>query len=179
MADRIRLYGRLMQIGVLLLGAIVAIAMVYVAWLAAFDRPKLDDVLSGYLTNGTPRLTFSPAALAALALIALANLAITWTGLDAVWRIGEAFARGEVFVPVAARSLRRLGGALLAGAASTLLSRTASIALATTLPDGGNLLVVGFGSSEAFLLIAGLMMLVLGHVLLLAIEIDRENRAFV
>ena len=179
MADRIRFYGRWMQVGVLLLGAIAAVATVYVIWLAAFDPPRLYDVLSGYLVNGTPRLTFGPAALAALTLIALANLAITYSGLRAVWRIGEAFARGEVFVAVTARALRRLGATLLIGAASTGVSRTASIALATTMPDGGGLLVVGFGTSESFLLLAGLMMLVLGHVMVLAIEIDRENRSFV
>ena len=179
MADRIRLYGRLMQVGVLLLGAIAAVVTVYVVWLAAFDRPRLDDVLGGYLVNGSPQLTFTPAALAALALIALANLAIAWSGLTAVWRIGEAFARGEVFVPATARSLRRLGGTLLVGAASAMISRTASIVLATTVPDGKSMLVIGVGTSEGFLLLAGLMMLVLGHVMVLAIAIDTENRAFV
>lgn len=179
MADRIRLYGRLMQLVVLLLGAIVVVALAYVIWLTAFEPAKLDDVLSGYLVGGAPRLTFTAAALVALALIALINLAIAWTGLDAVWRIGDAFARGEVFAPGAARALRRLGAALIAGAASTLISRTASIALATTEPDGGRLLVVALGTGEGFLLLAGLMMFVLGHVMVLAIEIDAENRGFI
>jgi hypothetical protein len=179
MADKIRLYGRWMQVGVALLGALAAVVTVYVVWLAAFDRPRLDDVLSGYLMNRTLHLTFSPAALAALFLIGLANLAITCAGLNAVWRIGEAFARGEVFVPATAHALRRLGGVLLVGAASTMISRTASIALATTVPEGNSLLSIGLGSSEGFLLLAGLMMLVLGHVMVLAIAIDAENRAFV
>jgi hypothetical protein len=68
---------------------------------------------------------------------------------------------------------------LLVGAASTMISRTASIALATTVPEGNSLLSIGLGSSEGFLLLAGLMMLVLGHVMVLAIAIDAENRAFV
>lgn len=179
MADKIRLYGRWMQFGAALLGVIAAVATVYVVWLSAFDRPRFDDVLSGYLVSGTPHLTFSPAALAALFLIGLANLAITCAGLNAVWRIGEAFARGEVFAPATALGLRRLGGVLLVGAASTMISRMASIMLATTVPDGKSLLVISVGTSEGFLFLAGLMMLVLGHVMVLAIEIDRENRAFV
>lgn len=179
MAGRIRLCGRLMQLMTLVIAAIVAVAAFYVCWVASADPGGLDRLLSGYLVEGRMQLAFGPSALGALALIALANLGIMAAGFYCVWRIGDVFARGDVFALDCGRWLRRLGVVSLAGAISTVISRTLSIALATTVPDGGQLLVIGVGTNEAFLLLAALMLLVLGHVMVLATAIDAENRSFV
>lgn len=179
MTGTIRLYGRLMRFVALAIGSLVSSVFLYAVALALVDRSSFDRLMSDYLLNGRIELAFGPFALLALGLIGLANLVLMGAGLYSVWRIGGVFARGEVLALESGRWLRRLGAVLIAGAASTVLSRTLSVALATTVPDGGQLLMIGLGTSEAFLLLAALMMLVLGHVMVLATEIDVENRAFV
>jgi hypothetical protein len=177
--DKIRLYGRLMKLLALVIAVIVVGAFGYAASIAGLDRASFDRMMSSYLVSGQMQLTFGPSALAALGIIGLGNLAIMAAGLHSVWRLGDACARGEIFAIESGLSLRRLGGILLAGATSTVLSRTLSVALATTVPDGGQVLVIGLGTSEAFLLLSALMMIVFGHVMVLATEIDAENRTFV
>lgn len=179
MRDRIRLCGRLMKLAVAAIAALIFGGTIYLAISLAAGSAEIDGLLSNYLTGGQVQLAFGPAALTLLGLVALANLAIAATGLYAVWRIGDGFARSDVFSDSCGRWLRRLGATLLVGAVSTVFSRTIAIGVAMTVPDDGHMLVIGFGSNEAFLVLAGLMMLVLGHVMVLASAIDAENKAFV
>lgn len=179
MMDKIMLYGRLMKIVTVAISAVTATAYVYMMALAAFDASAFEQLLSGYLSADAKRLTFGPAAILAVFLVATFNLGIISTGLYSVWRIGDGFAHGAVFSTPCGLWLRRLGAVLLAGAASSVVSRALSIALATIEPNGGHMLIITLGTHEAFLTLVGLMMMVLGQVIVLAMAIDAENKAFI
>jgi hypothetical protein len=68
----------------------------------------------------------------------------------------------------------------LIGAASIVLSRTLAVLIVTLgNPPGQKVLLVVFGTSEVFLLLVSVLLLVMGHIIRLAADIDAENRSFV
>lgn len=178
-ARKIRFYGWLIKGTCVLTGAMVLAAEIYMAFLAATDPVRLESVLSSYLSADSFRVFLNQSSLAYLGLIAMANLAILTGGLHALWRLADIFIRGDLFAALSGFWLRRLGIYALAGAASTVLSRTLAIAAATSGPGGVRQLVIAFGTNEAFLLLAAFILLVLGQVMVLASEIENENKAFV
>lgn len=177
--DRIALYGKLMQYVAIAIATITTGAYVYAAFIGLTDKEMFEQMMSSYLVSGQTRLTYAPFAMVALGLLGLANLVIMACGLRAVWNIGNLCISRDQFLSESGRWLRRLGAVLLVGAVSSIVSRTLSVVLATTNAEGGRMLVLGIGTSEAFLVLAALMMLVLGHVMVLATAIEAENRAFV
>ena len=178
-ARKIRLYGRMIKATCLVLGAMVAGAMIYAAMLAIADRPGLEAALTSYLAASGVTVSLNPGAFIGLTLIALANAAIMAGGLHALWRLADSFIAVDLFAASIGVRLRRIGLFALAGAISSIVSRTLAIAISTYGPDGHRQLAIAFSTNEAFLLLAAFLFLVLGQVMSLAAEMDRENKAFI
>ena len=101
----------------------------------------------------------------------------------ALWRLGEAFrafSRPSPDFAVAARGVRASGYWFLWGVVAGILARTLSGVLVTLSAVSGQRMVsVGFGTPEMFGLLMAGTLLALGHVLVLAADLEAENRSFV
>lgn len=153
---------------------------IYLGWQVVYDRAGFTHDLSGWLGTGAYPVTLTGRALGALAVLGLVNAGIAGTALLSVWRLFGLLSRGQVFARGVGVALRRAGGATLAGAVSTVVSRTAAALILTfDNPPGQKILLISVGSSEALLLLAAALLYAMGHVLALAADIERENRSFV
>ncbi len=170
---------RLMKRLVLVLAAGISFAVIYVLWLLSFDQPAFADLVKANMFEEIP-MTVSRTAVTALILLGTVNLWIAFSGLSAVWHLFDGFERGDVFSARSGGLLRKAGVAALIGAASIVLSRTLAVLIVTLgNPPGQKVLLVVFGTSEVFLLLVSVLLLVMGHIIRLAADIDAENRSFV
>ena len=104
-------------------------------------------------------------------------------GLWILRRLFQGYATGDVFTPAAAEQLRKGAYALLA----LILARPiggALFSLALSIdtvkqPEGQGHLVVGFGSTEVWLALAGAMVLVIAWIMGEAAAMAEENQSFV
>lgn len=165
----------LLLIGLGLLGGAA-----YLVWEMVHDFPEFARTLRGWLGTEPHRITLSARALGGLALLCVVNAGIGIATLATVWRLFDRLEKGRVFTRASGELLRLAGGLALAGAASTVISRTLAALIATyDNPPGERILLISFGSGEAMLLLVSALLYAMGHVIALASDIDRENRSFV
>ena len=114
-----------------------------------------------------------------LLLGAVALLAVIFTLVQTAF-LFETYARGEAISPAAALTIRRIGFGLLAQAAIGFFGTTlAGLLLSIGAPEGKRMLVISIGTSEIGFALAGGLMMLIGIVMLQAVEAVRENREFV
>ena len=105
--------------------------------------------------------------------------AVLWT----LWQVQALFAlfrRGLALSRPAAERLRSIGFGLLCTAAAALLSRPLQILLLTSgNPPGERVLAFGITSADLGFVLAGGLMIVIGHVMADAARIAEENAGFV
>ncbi len=161
--------------------ALAAIAgAVWLVWQMIFDMQGFTRDLKSWLGADAHPITLSGRALTGLVMLALVNAGIAAAALLAAWRLFDLFGKGRVFSRRCGELLRLAGAITLAGAVSTVLSRTLAMLIATyDNPPGERILLISFGSSEGMLLLVSALLYAMGHVIALAADIERENRSFV
>ncbi len=153
---------------------------VYLLWELVYDRPGFTTEMKAWLGAEPYMITLTERAIAGLILLGLVNAALAAAALLIVWRLFDRMEKGRVFTRRSGELLRLAGALALAGAVSTVLSRTLATLIATyDNPPGQKILLISFGSSEAMLLLLSALLYAMGHVIALAADIDRENRSFV
>lgn len=167
-----------------LLLAIIAAGLMggvfYLLWMMTYDRPGFTSELATWLGAGPYGITLSGRAIAGLVVLFCANAAIGAAALLVVWRLFDRLEKGRVFTRRSGELLRLAGALSLTGAVSAVVSRTLATLIATyDNPPGQKILLIGFGGSEAMLLLLAALLYAMGHVLALAADIERENRSFV
>ena len=166
---------------VLRFAALAGVALVALSWLwaardpATFAAARATELaldISGWTTGALAR-----AGLLALSLLsALAALFTLWQAA----RLFAAYAQDAALAPQAAEAIRGVGTGLLALALLGILRRTGDTLLLTLgAPEGQRMLAVGLGSDDLGFLLAAALMLLIGVVMGQAVEIARENEAFV
>lgn len=177
---KIRALSRRLKLLIQAIGLAAIVATIYGAWRLSFDFDAFTRDIGRYLSNAPVPMTFTPLAVACLVLIVCCNGALVLGGLRAVWSLFDRYEEGELFSGRCGLLLRRAGLFALAGAISTIVSRTATmLAVTYANPPGQKMLVLALGTSELFLvLLAGLLFL-LGHIMTVASAIEADYRAFV
>lgn len=165
---------------ILLILALLALGAAYVLFVLVGDGTALTALVQDQITGpGVPTTLHAP-AIFGLAVLAAVNLAVILYGLACVWRFASLISRGRVFSVESGRWLRQAGAMALVGAAGMVISRLLAILLATMgNPPGQAHLVIAFGTDEAFLLLFAALLFALGHAIVLAAEIEAENRTFI
>jgi hypothetical protein len=178
--SRLAATARAMQAAILLISVLLAGAVIYLAY-AFFAKPEVfTAIVRSNVVGPDVPIALDTITLAGLGLLAAVNLAIIVCGLSYVWRFAALIAAGQVFSLASSICLRRTGITALAGVVSEVISRLLANLLATMgNPAGQKMLVIGFGSDEAFLLLLAALLFAIGHAMMLAAEIEAENREFV
>ena len=103
--------------------------------------------------------------------------------LMVIWnmrRLFLLFARGDVFGPEAAQTIRRIGMWMLATALFGVVNRTFSVLILTLAnPSGQRSLSIGFSSQDVFLMISAGLLVAIGWAMSEAARLADENRSFV
>lgn len=117
------------------------------------------------------------AALAALGVIGLAIMGFT---LWHMARLFAHFAAGESISPAIARQTRRIGlGFLMCGVYSLVSHTLTGLALSIDAPVGHRVLAVRFETNDAWFLLSGGMLMIIGLVMQQALALKVENEGFV
>lgn len=177
---RIRSLSRKMKLLVVLSAVGLAGALGYLVWLAAVDIDGLKALIARYPLSGTQPLALSARALVGLAALAVANGLLIGAGIWTLWAIFDHFEKGDIFSERSGVLLRRTGYLALIGGISSLLSRTLAILVATyDNPPGQKMLSLGISSTDIGLFILAGLLFVLGHIMVIAAQIEADNRSFV
>lgn len=169
-----------MKAAIMLILALLAGGAAYILFALVADSMKLTALVKDHITGPNVPVTLNVTALFGLALLAAVNLTIILYGLACVWRFASLISKGRVFSLESGIWLRRAGAVALIGAAGTVISRLLAVLLATMgNPPGQAFLIISFGTDEAFLLLLAALLFALGHAIVLAAEIDAENRTFI
>jgi Protein of unknown function (DUF2975) len=150
----------------------------------AFSRAKSASAILAVCSRSRGPAATVPAPPACqrigLLLLLVLQIAVLFVALHALWKMFGLIASGEALSQATASWMRRAGLCFAASAALMIVLRPLHMLLATiSAPPGQRMVSVGFGTPEllAFLLAAVLM--VLGHVQMLAAEISDDNRQIV
>lgn len=178
--DRIRRYSQLIRAGVVLIGLLLAVAIVYFIYAVTAAPDMLIDWAHRSLLPAAAPVQLTPAVCLVLAVIGAVNLTLIANGLLAIWRLCGHLDRGNVFAPAIGRHLREAGFYALACAASQFISNIlVGIALTINNPGGQKQLVISVSSEMAFLVVVSGLLMVMGHIMVIASQIDAEIKEFV
>ncbi|MCQ2005488.1 DUF2975 domain-containing protein [Rhizobium sp. NRK18] len=179
--EQIRRLSQKLRLFVVLMGMLLTVAFLYVAWRLSFDLEGFVGDASGFLLGGSATaVTLTPGTATGLIILAALNAIIALGALQAIWSLSGRYEAGDLFSPRCGRLLRRAGLFSLTGAVSSILSKAlATLLLTFAYPPGQRLLTLGIGSTELFLLLLAGLLFVLGHIMMVAGEIAAENRSFV
>jgi hypothetical protein len=178
--QKIHFYSRLMRLAAVLLFGILIFATGYFIFVAVFEPNLLGVLVRDHLVGASTPFQLSTAAILTIALVIAVNLAFILGGLLSIWRLGNCLDMGLVFVPDVGVHLRMTGFYTFACAISQFLSHTILIlVLSYSNGAGPRQLSFAFSSDMGFLLLVACLLMVLGHVMVLAAEINEENREFI
>lgn len=178
--DRIRRYSQLIRAGVVLIALLLAVAVVYFMYAVTEAPDMLIDWAHKTLLPADAPVRLTPAVCLVLGVIGAVNLTLIANGLLSIWRLCRHLDRGNVFAPAIGRHLREAGFYALASAVSQFISNIlVVIALTINNPDGQKQLVIGISSEMAFLVVVSGLLMVMGHIMVIASQIDAENKEFI
>jgi hypothetical protein len=176
----IRRLSRKLRLLVLLIGLTAGSVLVYCAWRLSFDLEGFQHDVGQALFSDPKPMTLTPIAITGLIVIGLANAALAFGGLHAVWSLFGRYQIGDLFSRQCGKLLRRAGMFALAGAVSGIVSRTAGVLLVTYAnPAGQKMLAIGVSSTEVLLFLLSGLLFVLGHIMIVAEELEADYRSFV
>lgn len=178
--SRIHAYSRLIRIGVILLVFPILVGVGYFFY-TVIVAPELlvEWVQRNVVEPGVP-VRITPAVVLVLAVLGAINLTLMGNGLLAIWRLCGYLDRGTVFAPAVGACLREAGFYALACAVCQFISNIlAVIAVTINNPEGQQQLAISFSSDMAFLVVISGLLMVMGHIMVIASEIDAENREFI
>ena len=169
---------QLMQYALLALGAVIAASALFVIVKSAFDRPWLEAIIAArYDMLGAAQI--SAWQLVLLGLVFLAQIALTLLALRALWKAFGSIA-GEGICPNTALWIRKSGMLFAFLTLANVLSHPLnSFFVSINALPGHRLLSVAFGSEEILSFLMAAVLIVLGHVLMLAADIDEDHRQII
>ncbi|WP_299848203.1 DUF2975 domain-containing protein [uncultured Roseovarius sp.] len=129
---------------------------------------------------GTEVWDVGNAATLLLYLVAAVNLGIVLFVLWQVARLTGCYGTGDALSSASADAIRWIGLGLLTKAVIGVLDDTATgLILSIDAPSGQGMLVISFGSTDIWFALAGGLMLLIGLVMLQAVDVAEDNRGFV
>lgn len=173
-----RLSRRLEYLIVAIVAVILGMVAVGLAW-ALVEPERIGPFTAQQYGFATPAQSSDiPAWL--LVLIFLVQTVPMVAGLLGLWAALRDIGRRETIGVEAARWLRRSGIAFFIDALVMLVSRpVVSLVLSIDMPPGQRFLAIGFGTPELFTLLVSGVLVMCGHLMTVAAEIEDENRRFV
>ncbi|MCQ0989231.1 DUF2975 domain-containing protein [Jiella marina] len=147
--------------------------------MGVFSPGTLRDVLMEHATAGRP-VTLSAGALAGATVLGAAGLSLLLLALKSLWDMFSEFERRAPLSRSAAGHLRQAGLLFLAFAIWRLVSvPVASLVLSVGNTPGERFVAVSIGSADLLAVLTGGVLVIVGHVMALAAEIDEDNRQIV
>ncbi|WP_187968745.1 DUF2975 domain-containing protein [Aquibium microcysteis] len=175
--EKARRLSRIMSVVTAFGGIAVAGTGLAFAAIAAFDPEWFGRIVSRQIAQDLP---VTPSASAVVLALTGVQLAILLAALYCLWRMFDVFAADEPLSPRAALWMRRAGGIFLFSVASGLLIRTGVIAALTMAnPSGQRMIAISVGSPDLLAVLMAGVLLMVGHILTTAAEIQDDNRTFV
>ncbi len=176
---RARRLSRIMS-GVTALGALaVAAGGLGFAAIAAFDPEWFGQIVARQVADGMP-IALTPSASAVVLALTGLQFAILLAALYCLWRMFNVFASDEPLSAASAVWMRRAGGAFLFSAVSGFVVRTGAIAALTMAnPPGQRMIAISVGAPDLLAVLMAGVLLMVGHIMATAAEIQDDNRAFV
>jgi hypothetical protein len=163
--------------------ALVMVAGAGIALIGAFraltDLPWFTALLH---TNFAvdPGASLSLAQALAIIAILLAEVAVLYLGLYALWRAFGAVLASASITRAMARWMRRAGWAFAASTLLMVLAHPLITLIATAgQPSGKHQVVLSFGTSELMTLLTSVTLIAFAHILLLGAEISDDNSLIV
>ncbi len=161
-----------------IIAVILAVAGVGIAWALAqpnkfvpFAAQQYDFAVPAQGSNLTGLL------LAATFLVQTVPMVVGLLSLRSAFR---AIGRHETIGIEAARWLRRSGIAFFINALAILVSRpVVSLILSIDMPPGQRFLSIGFGTPELLTLLVSGVLVMFGHLMTVAAEVENENKRFI
>ncbi|WP_112816558.1 DUF2975 domain-containing protein [Ensifer sp.] len=179
--ERLRKLSRIMKLMVILCGALFCSAVVYAHWQIFFDRSGFEQGIRDIVFPKVSVITLSYRAIATVIFLTAVNNALVITGLAFAWQLFDGFERGEILSGRNGILLRRIGVTTIVGSLCVVVSNAIGV-MAVTYDNPGatghSVFIDINGGTVIILLMAGLL-LVLGHVMVIASGIEAENRSFV
>lgn len=177
--ERARRLSSIMSVVTSLGSLAVAAAWLGLAAIAISDGEWFRDIVSRQIGEGLP-IAMTPAASAVVLALTSFQFLILLTALYCLWRMFNAFASEEPLSMHSAVWMRRAGGAFLVSALSGLVVRAGVIAALTIgNPPGQRMIGIALGSPDLLVVLMAGVLLMVGHILATAVEIQDDNRAFV
>ncbi|MGF6172913.1 DUF2975 domain-containing protein [Ensifer sp. 4252] len=179
--ERLRKLSRIMKHMVVLCGAVFCAAVVYMHWQIFFDRAGFEQGIRDVVFPKLGTITLSYRAISTVIFLTALNNALVIAGLAFAWQLFDGFERREILSSRNGVLLKRIGIIAIVGSLSLVISNAIGV-MAVTYDNpsatGHSVLIDINGGTVIVLLMAGLL-LVLGHVMVIASGIDAENRSFV
>ncbi|WP_131922342.1 hypothetical protein [Aminobacter aminovorans] len=177
--ERARLLSRRMEMLISALMGVIALFVACGLWLAWSDPAWISNFIIEKLALPKPaQLSASTVLLLATAFLAQAGL-LLWA-LHTLRRAFREMALHDIVGAESARLMRLSGIAFLVNAVATILAPPlVSLILSLDMPAGQRFLAISFSTHELLALILSGILIVFGHLLAVASEIDDDNKRFV
>ncbi|CAN7156284.1 MULTISPECIES: DUF2975 domain-containing protein [Ensifer] len=179
--ERLRKLSRIMKLMVVLCGAVFCSAVVYGHWQIFFDRAGFEQGIRDVVFPKVSAITLSYRAIITVMFLTAMNNALVIAGLAFAWQLFDGFERGEILSSRNGVLLKRIGIIAIVGSLCMTVSNAIGI-MAVTYDNpsttGHSVFIDINGGTIIVMLMAGLL-LVLGHVMVIASGIEAENRSFV
>ena len=177
--ERARRLSHYMQCFLVLIGVLVIAATIYIAVLALTEPGWIETIFSKEYAGGREVYLSGNQALL-LFILTLAQVTIFCVALFAMWRAFGTIARNEAINRGTALWIRRAGMGFAATAVLMLLSHTLnSIIGSLGAAPGQKFLSVQIGTPELMTFLVSSVLIVFGHVIMLAAEISDDNKLIV
>ena len=177
--DRIRSLGRRLRLAVHVTVAALAVVFLWIVWDALAGAGWLSQALTSAYALPAPFAATPPQAALLLVVIAV-QFGLFAGALQALGRAFAAIANADSIAPEAGLWMRRAGFAFLGAAVAMILARPLNaLIMSIGAPPGERFVSVGFSTGELLAFVVSGVLVLFGHLLALAAEIDAENREIV
>ena len=177
--ERARRLSRYMQWFLLLVGVLVIAATIYIAVLALTEPGWIETIFSNKYAGGRKVYLSGNQALL-MFILTLAQVTIFCVALFALWHAFGTVARNEAINRETALWIRRSGMGFTATAVLMLLSHPLnSIIGSLGAAPGQKFLSVQIGTPELMTFLVSSVLIVFGHIIVLAADISDDNKLIV
>ena len=177
--ERARLLGRRMEMLITVLIGVVALFVAYGLWVTLSDPDWIGSFVIDKLALPKPaQLSASTIMLLAMAFLVQAGMLI-WA-LQTLRRAFHEIALHDIVSTESARLMRLSGIAFLANAIAMVLAPPlVSLIVSIDMPAGHRFLAISISTAELLAAMVSGILIVFGHLLAVAAEVDDDNKRFV
>ncbi|MCA0278939.1 MAG: hypothetical protein LCH86_23340 [Proteobacteria bacterium] len=177
--ERARLLGRRMELLIAVLMGVVILLVGCGLWVAWTDPSWLGRILLQNMALPVPQ-AFSSSAILLLSITLLAQAGLMIWALQTLRGAFREIGQHDIVSSEGARLMRLSGVAFLANAVAMLLAPpVVSLIVSLDMPAGQRFLAISIGTPELLALMVSGILIVFGHLLAVAAEIDDDNKRFV